>query len=83
MNNVMQESFYLEGHPHIALNDLLKMTGVAETGGRAKMMVADGMILVNGDVELRKTAKILAGSVVTGTVGDQDFEITVFEGFPA
>lgn len=83
MNNMMQEDFYLEGHPHVALNDLLKMSGVAETGGRAKMMVADGLILVNGELELRKTAKILAGSKVTGTIGDQDFEITVIEGFPA
>ncbi len=76
MNNVMQENFYLEGHPHIALNDLLKMTGIAETGGRAKMMVADGMILVNGEVELRKTAKITAGSIVSG----EGFEITVIAG---
>lgn len=78
----MQEDFYLEGHPHVALNDLLKMSGIAETGGRAKMMVADGLILVNGELELRKTAKILAGSIVTGTIGDQGFKITVIEGFP-
>lgn len=82
MNNMMQEDFYLEGHPHVALNDLLKMSGIAETGGRAKMMVADGLILVNGELELRKTAKILAGSIVTGTIGDQGFKITVIEGFP-
>lgn len=80
---MIKEDFYLENHPHVALNDLLKMTGIAETGGRAKLMVADGLINVNGELELRKTAKILAGSVVTGTIGDQDFEITVFEGFPA
>lgn len=79
---MIKEEFYLENHPHVALNDLLKMTGIAETGGRAKLMVADGLINVNGELELRKTAKILAGSVVTGTIGDQDFEITVLEGFP-
>ena len=73
----MKEDFFLENHPHIALNDLLKMTGVAETGGRAKLMVADGVISVNGEVELRKTAKIVAGSVVTGN----GFEITVYDGF--
>ena len=74
---IMKEDFFLENHPHIALNDLLKMTGVAETGGRAKLMVADGVISVNGEVELRKTAKIVAGSVVTGN----GFEITVYDGF--
>ncbi|WP_270049319.1 RNA-binding S4 domain-containing protein [Ignatzschineria rhizosphaerae] len=80
---MIKEAFYLENHPHVALNDLLKMTGIAETGGRAKLMVADELISVNGALELRKTAKILAGSVVTGTIDGQDFEITVLEGFPA
>lgn len=73
--SIMKEDFYLEGHPHVALNDLLKMTGVAETGGRAKLMVADGIISVDGEIELRKTAKIHAGSKVTG----EGFEITVYE----
>ncbi len=73
--SIMKEDFYLEGHPHVALNDLLKMTGVAETGGRAKLMVADGIISVDGEIELRKTAKIHAGSKVTG----EGFEITVCE----
>lgn len=58
--------FYLEDHAHIALNDLLKMTGIADSGGSAKHMVADGLISVNGALELRKTAKIIMGSVVTG-----------------
>lgn len=79
MNTIVREDFYLEGHPHVALNDLLKMAGAADTGGRAKMMVADGIVSVNGEVELRKTAKILAGSIVTCTVGSHNFEITVRE----
>lgn len=73
---IQKEKFYLEGNPHIALNNLLKMVGVADTGGRAKLLVAEGVIQVNGEVELRKTAKILAGSIVTG----DGFEITVYEG---
>lgn len=77
MNTIVREVFSLEGHPHVALNDLLKMVGAADTGGRAKMMVAEGIVSVNGEVELRKTAKIIAGSVVTCTVGNHDFEITV------
>ncbi|WP_026165655.1 RNA-binding S4 domain-containing protein [Wohlfahrtiimonas chitiniclastica] len=74
-----QTKFYLESHPHVALNDLLKMVGIADTGGRAKLMVAEGNISVNGAIELRKTAKIHAGSIVTG-IG---FEILVCEGFEA
>lgn len=75
---IRKEVFYLEGHPHITLNNLLKMLGYAETGGRAKLMVAEGGIKVNGVVELRKTAKIVADSVVIG----EGFEITVREGMP-
>jgi len=55
--------FALKG-PHIALCDLLKAEGVAESGGQGKMFVADGIVTVDGKVELRKTAKIRAGQVV-------------------
>lgn len=50
----------------IPLCDLLKYCGVTETGGMAKQLVAAGMVLVDGEVELRKTAKIRAGQVVSG-----------------
>lgn len=72
-----QEVFYLEDHAHIALNSLLKMAGFAESGGSAKHMVAEGLVCVNGEVELRKTAKIIAGSIVSG----EGFEILVKAGF--
>ena len=76
MSDVVKEVFYLEGHPHITLNNLLKMTGIADTGGQAKLMVSDGLVSVDGEIELRKTAKILADSRVTG----DGFEITVLAG---
>ncbi len=49
---------------HIALCDLLKATGLAESGGQAKELVASGSVLVDGQVESRKAAKIRAGQVV-------------------
>ncbi|OGV76753.1 MAG: RNA-binding protein [Methylotenera sp. RIFCSPLOWO2_02_FULL_45_14] len=49
----------------IALCDLLKLVGIADSGGRGKQMVADGIVLVDGQIETRKTAKIRAGQVVT------------------
>lgn len=55
--------FELKGE-YIALCDLLKMVGIAESGGRGKTMVAEGIVKVDGKVELRKTAKIRAGQVV-------------------
>lgn len=48
----------------IALCDLLKLTGVADSGGRGKMMVAEGLVSVDGKSENRKTAKIRAGQTV-------------------
>ena len=55
--------FTLKGE-YIALCDLLKTTGIANSGGQGKMMVADGIVKVDGNVELRKTAKIRKGQVV-------------------
>lgn len=49
---------------HIALCDLLKLTGVADSGGRGKALVAAGEVRVDGKAENRKTAKIRAGQVV-------------------
>lgn len=56
--------FELEGRPFVQLNDLLKITGLANSGGQAKVMIADGMANVDGNVELRKRCKIREGQVV-------------------
>ncbi|EUJ09406.1 hypothetical protein Meth11DRAFT_0200 [Methylophilaceae bacterium 11] len=57
------EIFELKGE-HIALCDLLKLVGIADSGGQGKAMVAEGMVTVDGEIELRKTAKIRAGQTV-------------------
>jgi ribosome-associated protein len=59
----MMVEFKLKGE-YIALCDLLKTEGIAESGGQGKAMVAEGIVTVDGEVELRKTAKIRAGQVV-------------------
>lgn len=51
---------------YIPLCDLLKYCGITETGGLAKHLIAEGMVLVDGEVELRKRAKIRTGQVVSG-----------------
>jgi ribosome-associated protein len=48
----------------IALNDLLKVTGVCASGGAGKALVAAGEVRVDGAVESRKTCKIRAGQTV-------------------
>lgn len=50
--------------PHIDLCDLLKVAGMAPTGGVGKHYVAAGEVKVDGEVELRKRAKIRSGQVV-------------------
>jgi ribosome-associated protein len=49
---------------HITLDALLKATGLAGSGGAAKMLIASGRVQVDGRDELRKTCKIRAGQVV-------------------
>ena len=69
----MQEiTFELRGE-FIPVDSLLKATGVAESGGRARMMVVEGLVTVDGQPESRKTAKIRAGQ----TVRVQDVTIKV------
>lgn len=48
----------------IELDKLLKAVGLVESGGRARMLIAAGEVKVDGQVELRKTAKMRAGQVV-------------------
>jgi ribosome-associated protein len=60
-------SFELNGE-FVELNQLLKLVGLCDSGGAGKVMVASGVVKVDGKKELRKTAKIRAGQQVT--VGD-------------
>lgn len=49
---------------HVELNPLLKLVGLCDSGGAGKHLVATGAVRVDGEVELRRTRKISAGSVV-------------------
>lgn len=60
---MQQLEFSLDGE-YVELNQLLKLAGLCESGGAGKMLVASGAVSVDGNKELRKTAKIRAGQVV-------------------
>jgi ribosome-associated protein len=64
--------FQLRGE-FIELNQLLKLTGVCDSGGEGKALVAEGVVSVDGQVESRKTAKIRAGQVVS--LGDVQIRV--------
>lgn len=48
----------------IELCNLLKLAGIANSGGQGKLMVSDGIVKVDGEIETRRTAKIRAGQLV-------------------
>lgn len=49
----------------IELCQLIKFAGVAESGGAAKQMIADGEVAVNGAPEARKRRQLVVGDRVT------------------
>ncbi|MDB9317736.1 RNA-binding S4 domain-containing protein [Nodularia spumigena] len=57
----------------IKLDQFLKFMGVASTGGQAKLMIIDGGVKVNGEVETRRGRKLVLGDKVT--VEGKTFEV--------
>ena len=55
--------FKVEGD-YIQMIQLLKATGLVETGGEAQIVVAEGEVKHNGEVDYRKRLKVKAGDNV-------------------
>ena len=49
---------------HITLDALLKATGLASSGGAAKVLISEGGVRVNGQIETRRGRKLRAGDEV-------------------
>ena len=49
---------------YIELIKLLKLLRLVESGGQAKLFVEDGLVMLNGETEFRKRAKIRKGDRV-------------------
>jgi ribosome-associated protein len=60
----MQPIEFVINTEYIELCNLLKLVDLADSGGRGKAMVAEGLVKVDGELELRKTAKIKAGQII-------------------
>jgi len=56
--------FLLEDREYIELNDLLKVMGLFDSGGTAKTAISEGLVTVDGQVELRRRCKIRTGRTV-------------------
>ena len=48
----------------VELYNILKFEGLVTTGGEAKLLIGDGQVTVNGEVETRKRRKIVNGDVI-------------------
>lgn len=48
----------------VELYKILKFEGLVDSGGQAKTVIADGLVLVNGEVETRKRRKMLSGDII-------------------
>ncbi|WP_339738879.1 RNA-binding S4 domain-containing protein [uncultured Sunxiuqinia sp.] len=49
---------------YIELIKLLKLLRLVESGGMAKIVVEDGLVSLNGEIEYRKRAKLRKGDQV-------------------
>jgi ribosome-associated protein len=49
----------------VRLGQFLKLMDAVDTGGEAKMRIADGEVRVNGEVETRRGRQLRPGDVVT------------------
>ncbi len=58
---------------YIELYKLIKLLDLVDSGADAKMIVADGHVIRNGEVEMRKRAKIRPGDKLV--IGDVTIEV--------
>lgn len=54
----------LDGEEFILLQSLLKLSGLCDTGGDAKVAITDGKVKVDGVIETRRGKKIRSGQNV-------------------
>jgi ribosome-associated protein len=48
----------------LELYKILKFEGLVPSGGEAKLVISNGMVLLNGKVETQKRKKILSGDII-------------------
>jgi len=48
----------------VELYKILKFEGLTTTGGEAKLLIGDGQVTVNGEIEIRRRRKMIGGDVI-------------------
>jgi len=59
----------------IELYKILKFESMVQSGGEAKFVIAEGLVRVNGEVETRKSKKIIAGDIIE--FGEEKIQIII------
>lgn len=60
---VIENEFQNEPN-NICLDQFLKLNSIADTGGHAKLMIQNGEVSVNGEIETRRRRKLVVGDIV-------------------
>ncbi|PXF43047.1 hypothetical protein BWQ96_07194 [Gracilariopsis chorda] len=71
----MRDQLDKHGRRYIRLEQFIKLQGMAETGGQAKMLIHEGLVFVNGQTEVRRGRKLVQDDGVR--VEGDDMELMV------
>ncbi len=63
---------------HIKLGQVLKAAGLVESGVEAKIVIKDGLVKVNGEIETRRGKKLYDGDIVS--FEENEIKIKEFKG---
>ncbi len=63
---------------HIKLGQVLKAAGLVESGVEAKIVITDGLVKVNGEIETRRGKKLYDGDIVS--FEENEIKIKEFKG---
>ena len=62
----------------IRLDAALKLSGLVDTGGQAKLLIQEGRVLVNGEVCPQRGKKLRPGDTVA--LGESRFQVAAQQG---
>ncbi|MDR1773360.1 MAG: RNA-binding S4 domain-containing protein [Clostridioides sp.] len=48
----------------IKLDQFLKLSNITSTGGHSKLLIKEGLVKVNGEIEMRRGKKLVHGDIV-------------------
>ena len=57
----------------VELFKILKFEGIVSSGGQAKLVISDGQVTVNGEIETRKRRKMVAGDIIV--FGEEELQV--------